>query len=269
MIEILRDARKSTGSTVAATYMLAEGYQPHRRLGAEAPVVDWPVSLVFELIDRAIQLLRHRQDVSRSIYDRQVVPLMTDFEAVHRNYLDSFSRYRVTLRLDPPIASDFLDIIAADSLYSEDLRSRMRAFVTTGADERLRPLLEAIKDYLSLASLSVEGSSGKRLPKRELPTPSGDGGARSVALEDFLDYIIDTHAIEPHGRTMPRVIHNIARKAVLVRVGSLENENAHLSNANARVAIHVIDTVVGALQYRYDVVCIRHRELAAVLLDPS
>src|ERR1044071_5709867 len=86
------------------------------------------LELFLKLIDRFIDLAKRRQDINRSFLTDFVAPAMADLEAVHKDYLESFLRYRnkledQTIPLGPE--HPVLASIEKDNLFSEGLRAKI------------------------------------------------------------------------------------------------------------------------------------------------
>lgn len=49
------------------------------------------LTLLDKLIDRCIQLIKHRAEAQRNVFNDFVLPMFSEFEVVHNNYLDTFT----------------------------------------------------------------------------------------------------------------------------------------------------------------------------------
>jgi hypothetical protein len=88
------------------------------------------IELVLKLIEKCIELVKRREEVTAKLFDNFVNPAFHDFDLVHRNYLDSFKHYREMLMdTEPELnrAHPILSELRQDALFSEDLRAKLRA----------------------------------------------------------------------------------------------------------------------------------------------
>jgi len=109
--------------------------------------------LVFELIDRTIDLLRRREELNRRTLDDMVAPLLAAFEDVHRDYLATCRKYFDSFtRQDTAHHESVIAEIVAYSLFSTNLRDRVRLMAKAVSDPRLDRFVAAITQYLQLAS---------------------------------------------------------------------------------------------------------------------
>jgi hypothetical protein len=103
------------------------------------------------IIDRLIQLVERQEKVSRNTFTDFVAPVMTDFDAVHQDYLDSFNRYAELLQdtthpfdLNHPI----FNAIERDRVMSRHLRGRARVLRASAADNHVfKKLAGSIEEY--------------------------------------------------------------------------------------------------------------------------
>lgn len=120
------------------------------------------LDLALKLIDRCIDLVKRREETSRQLYEKFVTPTVADFEAVHNDYMDKFLIFRSLLeKLD--YSGDWintaLEHLSRDSMFSENLRSKLWANWTadddhawTNTTEQTRAFIAAISRYLTLPS---------------------------------------------------------------------------------------------------------------------
>lgn len=110
--------------------------------------------LIAALVDRAIALVKRREEVDRSAYSDFVVPLIVAFEAVHDDYLRAFRRYQELLATTSTEYDNDHPLIVAveqDALFSDSLRAKVRNMPSVGCIDTLVPLLRTIEDYLKAA----------------------------------------------------------------------------------------------------------------------
>ncbi|MFP3637955.1 hypothetical protein [Paraburkholderia sp. SIMBA_054] len=109
------------------------------------------------VIDRLIQLVDRREKLNRNTFTDFVAPAFADFEAVHKDYLESYRRYyarvadpAISINRDNPV---FVEI-ERDALLSASLREKAR-LLYANEDPNLKPLVETIHDYFLQASHPV------------------------------------------------------------------------------------------------------------------
>lgn len=86
------------------------------------------IDLLLKVIDRCIDLVKRREELNRRLYTDFVEPAFADFEALHRNYLESFARYQLMIKAsDVPLnyKHPIVEALADDSLFSSHLRSKL------------------------------------------------------------------------------------------------------------------------------------------------
>src|SRR5690242_16457465 len=87
---------------------------------------------VLKLIDRCIDLVKRREQVNRDLFNDFVEPAFADFKAVHRDYVESFRRYRTMISDEAiPLTRQhpIFQAIQSDNLYSQDLRNSVYALL--------------------------------------------------------------------------------------------------------------------------------------------
>ena len=109
------------------------------------------VEIVDKLVDRLLQLIKHRKEQNQELYSNFVEPAIADFEAVHKNYMESFKSYRTTLRegktpLD--MEHPLFDKIREDSLFSSEIRSKVAAIQELDGDTVIGPFAKAVSIYV-------------------------------------------------------------------------------------------------------------------------
>ena len=117
------------------------------------------IDVILRLIDRCIELVKTRQATDKALYREFVVPAIDDFNLVHRNYLDSFKRYRDMLSAasgafgpDHPV----IDAIRTDALFSADLRSKIYSLRPLASDPIAGGLIAAIERYMKGTNDHIE-----------------------------------------------------------------------------------------------------------------
>lgn len=109
------------------------------------------VEIIDKLIDRFLQLIKHRKEQNQELYSSFVEPAFADFEAVHKNYMDSFKVYRNLLRtfegrldMNHPI----FDQIKEDSLFSSEIRSKIAVLQEVDGDKAIGSFAKAVCIYI-------------------------------------------------------------------------------------------------------------------------
>src|SRR3954468_5170048 len=107
--------------------------------------------LVQILVDRCIALAKRREDVNRAIFVDFVVPLVADFEAVHRDYVESFRRYREMITTSPlelDTEHPVMEALRVDEVFSAALRLKIPSSSDFAHSETLGSLADAMQRYL-------------------------------------------------------------------------------------------------------------------------
>ncbi len=223
------------------------------------------MSLIFDLIDRVIDLARRREEVDRAQYGDVVKALMDDVDALHRDYLTTFRKYRDLLVSGKPLDTAFLDAVAADSLFSRDLRIRVRAVAESDGDDRLHLLKAAVLAYLKLATVNPLDEWDERVmyesdlryhPPLPVPmeaVPHDDIDRRMERTLEEWDMLFIMNASRLH----------LANGIMTVLQRGLEPELA------ARLAVRMIESIIIELQRRYAVITRAHSDVRKTLLDPK
>lgn len=196
------------------------------------------LDLVLKLIEKCVDLAKRREKVSAELYKNFVAPAFKDFEAVHKNYLDSFRRYRALLS-DTRIQFDSSHPIFAelreDSLFSHNLRVKLRVLRLLRNDPIFGSLLRVMFEYLNATCNS----------------PLEDDETTLDA--DYADYV-DTFS-------------NI------IRIGCGKGLNEILSRAipeseRRYAALGLLDALVAATQHAYENVVREFTNAKVTLLKP-
>jgi hypothetical protein len=117
------------------------------------------IDLIDKLISRVIDLLKEEQRLKKSMHDDFVMPLMNQFDEIHKNYIRTFVRYRKTInQVDSPLNKEhpLFEEIKKDSLLSASMRVKLGALWRV-IDKRndnsgeLIILLKSIARYLEFA----------------------------------------------------------------------------------------------------------------------
>jgi hypothetical protein len=86
------------------------------------------IDLVDKLIERCLQLAKHHREVNRNLFSDFVDPIYSQMEEIHKNYLDSFQKYRALIKsTNEPFDANhqILDLIREEHLFSEGRRLKI------------------------------------------------------------------------------------------------------------------------------------------------
>jgi hypothetical protein len=224
------------------------------------------MSILSDIIDRIIQLDQRREQITRSLYVDFVQPLVSDLDTLHKDYLAAFRKYTDRLLSGGDLDKALLDEIAADSLFSEDLRAKVRAAVDEHVDARISALINAIKTYLSLVTLnplqqwySTEDLFvGESYEEDRECLLAGDGPLPDSDHRIFLEI----------QRTMPRVT-NIGRLHLHRGLRDLLAVEGMEPDVRTDLAVLLIEGIVRELQARRSVVARAHEQVRQSLLRAS
>lgn len=112
------------------------------------------LDLMEKLVDKGLQLAKHRREMSKQLFDDFIQPIYSDFEAVHNNYLKSFQEYRnlIISFSEPPDIDQVKSLtnkIRNDFLFSEGNRKKVIAFTNPEHyNDNLESFLNSIRRYL-------------------------------------------------------------------------------------------------------------------------
>ena len=112
---------------------------------------------VLKLVEGIIRLKDRRVDARRSYFAEFVQPIFNDFEAVHQNYLHTIDHYRTMLASKEPLTvrHPVFDKIATDSLYSRDLRAKVRDASRENDSQLVERFTWGIMCYIGAMSSAV------------------------------------------------------------------------------------------------------------------
>lgn len=222
------------------------------------------MTIVGDVIDRLIDLVRRREEVDRALYEDAVAAMMTEVDALHVHYLQAFRRYRDSLIEKQQLDASFLDTVGQDSLFSRDLRARVRAFADTNGDTRLRPLMRAVHAYLELATVNpledwrevafVAMNDPRTADDEELQAVPSDRtdaelGYQLRAMQDLT------------GRNVPRS-HLINGAHRLLHEGLAPE-------LTVRLGLRMLESILAEVQRRYAVITRANAAIRTELLEPK
>jgi hypothetical protein len=179
------------------------------------------------VLDRLIQLVDRREKVNRNVFADYVAPVMADFEAVHKDYMESLKRYgdrlqdkTVEFSLEHPIFEE----IRRDRISAKHLQTRARVLsASDGFDRRLSWFAWQISCYFWL-------SAEPHLPDA---TDYGAGSARAV-LGDTLSEICERNDEDRY---------ELAQKAVWHTAEKLQSGHAEVFAAFTRLKADLLDPI--------------------------
>jgi hypothetical protein len=111
------------------------------------------------VIDLLLKLPGALQRSNRDYYIDFIKGFEESFERLHKDYVDSFSKYRkLLMEIEFPVdyESEIVKVIQSDSLFTEHIRAALYPISNHKKDKRIGPLIAAISGYLNCASHSPE-----------------------------------------------------------------------------------------------------------------
>jgi hypothetical protein len=190
------------------------------------------IELLLKLIERLIDLGKRREEQDNAFYANFIAPAFADFEALHRQYLESFRRYRERLQrpgLNLLVQDPLFNELESDVLFARDANSKVTLLLQEERASKQSEFIKAIAHYMNSAV---------------------DWSQESNAVPPvFQDYVDDRERY---------------RISVLDRLGDYESPDDR-----QRWAISALDDLVGEMQRRYSAVAARHQELKYELLNPE
>lgn len=222
------------------------------------------MTIVGDVIDRLIDLVRRREEVDRALYEDAVAAMMTEVDALHVHYLEAFRRYRDSLIDTKELHASFLDAVARDSLFSRGLRARVRAFADTNGDTRLQPLVRAVHAYLELATVNpLEDWQEVAFVAMSDPRTADDEERRAVPFDrtdSELGYQLTV--------TQRLTDTNMPRSYLINGAHRLLREGL-APELTVRLAIRMLESIVAEVQRRYAVITRACAAIRTELLEPK
>lgn len=194
------------------------------------------VDLLDKLIDRAIQLIRHREEVDRHLYNEFVTPAFNELDTIHADYLRTFRKYREIVKTSPQPMDEkhpLLDQIKEDGLYSLGQRRRARALAEAAGNPKLDGFVTAVREYLY----------------------TGERG---------LDDIARNQKASPKARRITPTTGKLA----LRKIRAVADSRADDSEKRQR-AITILDEIIETIQDRYTIVTKEYQMLKRQLTRPK
>lgn len=109
------------------------------------------VEIVDKLIDRCLQLLKHRQVQNQELYTDFVVPALSSFEELHKNYMESFRGYRELIESSKApldLSHPIFEKIEQDMLLFFELRAKTVTLSNFEQDPVVGSFVRAIIIYV-------------------------------------------------------------------------------------------------------------------------
>ncbi|KAF5419947.1 MAG: hypothetical protein C5S44_09740 [Candidatus Methanocomedens sp.] len=125
------------------------------------------IELVDKLLDRCIQLIKHSQEIRRNLLDDFVDPVFSEFESVHKNYLESFQKYRDIIKSSDNTISVARQI-EEDHLFTEGQRGKLIELSNFSEEPVVGSFVTAIRSYLIGKEENIVGDYYCNLPRRGL-----------------------------------------------------------------------------------------------------
>jgi hypothetical protein len=205
------------------------------------------LELFLKLIDRFIDLAKRREEVNRRFYTDFIAPAFSNFEAVHKNYIDTFLEYREML-LDGKSKLDsnhpVIELIVRDSLFSDNLRSKLTELIRVESNPSTQRFISAISVYLGCVSADTLGE--------EIMSPAWDNKLEMQVLRKM----IMTGVACSTRYTLKECLLEILKKP-------------WKEDTKRKRAIKVLDNLVVSVQINYSTVLREHDNLKKKLLTPK
>ena len=225
------------------------------------------VDLVDKLVDRLIQLIRHRQQARLDLLKDHVGPVFAAFEAVHAQYLSSFARYRQTLKAatDPLTPQHpILDAIRTDNLFTEHERTKILGLGSAADDPELGAFVRLIRDYVVDVRVAVDPIAGYR--GRRFANPQHWRRTLIAELEAIFDerwqIVLDPNAARPplYGDELEEALANARREERIE-----EQDPRKLDKLKQAFAVRALDEIVEEMQDAYGGVASEYARLQRAL----
>ncbi len=165
------------------------------------------LELIVTIADRLVSLLKAGQERDRKLYDDFLVEFASSMETLHQNYLETFSRYRDSLRTaTPPLDARYplIGEIEKDSLFTDQLRAKVRSLSDFEKDPVFGKVAKAAAAYLlggpACANVLVNGRRLLNAPRSQAVT-----GLKEI----FSQPISDTEKLNAATKLLDRIVEDI------------------------------------------------------------
>lgn len=109
------------------------------------------LELVITVADRLVSLLKAGQERDRKLHDDFLIDFASSMEALHRNYLETFTGYRETLQsTSAPLTADhpLIGMVEKDIVFTDQLRAKVRTLSEFENDPVFGSVANAARIYL-------------------------------------------------------------------------------------------------------------------------
>ena len=109
------------------------------------------LDLVLKLIGLLNDLANRRKEKDRFLFDRFIAPSFVSFEAIHKDYVDSILRYRSVISAHQGEFTAKHPVFLAienDQISTGSLKPKLKSLLLSMGDERLKPYVSCILEYL-------------------------------------------------------------------------------------------------------------------------
>jgi hypothetical protein len=213
------------------------------------------LELAIKLLEKCIELVKKKEELSAKEFKDFVEPLFDSFEKVHAEYTRAFAGYRTRLAKGEESLSDIAAAIESDNILTAGQRINTLELAKFNPSSSARQLIEAIRDYLLDPSESVMLNAdgvypiGGQIFRRSLA-----GELRAIENEEW-HYFFDRQ-----GTGLMEPICELV-EAQVVKHGSL-------SAYKKSKAIDSLDSVTLRMQKAYQRASGAYAQLRARLLSP-
>jgi uncharacterized protein with ParB-like and HNH nuclease domain len=108
------------------------------------------VDLIDKLIDRVIHLVETEKKQRKELFEQFVDPVFKLFEEVHKDYLESFERYRKLLSDPTTDITIVIETIRKDNLFTQNQRAKLKALADVSEDSVVDPFVRYLHLYLTI-----------------------------------------------------------------------------------------------------------------------
>jgi hypothetical protein len=202
---------------------------------------------------------RRRSELLREVAE----PLFLDLGKIHEMYLTAFRGFRRELADGMADVDSILGRVHEERLFTEAIRTRVRAIATESSDEtefsELAALCNSVRNYLTL--------------------PNDDRHLDALHYCDFqrwfTEYILVLYVVGRHDRNLPLPVEGLPLWAyapplpMLLTLGdhTIESELERHKSDRRSAAIALLDALVMSMEHEYARVCTAYARARVVLLQ--